>query len=239
MSTYHILLKYLLAQKSSKHTFCVSKRRSRKLPFSMKGKTTRQSRLSIETPIIFRTFGWSRPLVIVASRRKSSISPKLISSSEMQALSIFGLNSLWFNVVIWHHRSWSTLAIVMAFLSDSTNPFLEKCCRIINEIPRHSFQAKIYLKSLDTYHQVMFEIHTFQNHPHLSWERWVNFLNKRLFVKMEVNVVVNFNRFQIFANQWPIWLDPSQVWALITYLLSNFNGCTVKVREWISSFWWM
>ena len=76
-------LDLIFVGKKQQHTFCVSKRKSRKLPFSMKGRTTWQSRLSIETPIIFRTFGWSRPLVIVASWRKSSISSKLIWSSEI------------------------------------------------------------------------------------------------------------------------------------------------------------
>ena len=56
------------------------------------------------------------------------------------------INSTWSNVTIWWHRSWSTLAQVMACCLAAPNHYLNQCWLIISELLWRSPEGKFHRK---------------------------------------------------------------------------------------------
>ena len=69
------------------------------------------------------------------------------------------LNSLWPSDTIWHHRSWSTLAQVIAWCLMAPSNYLNQCWLLISEVLRFSPESNVTLNA-----QANIQYNEFVNH---------------------------------------------------------------------------
>ena len=90
---------------------------------------------------------------------------------------IFSCNALWPSDAIWQHRSWSTLAQIVAWCLTAPSQYLNKCWLLINEVLGHSPESSFAVSAEATIHYNEFENYTFKNtaaSPRVQWVKpWI------------------------------------------------------------------
>ena len=73
--------------------------------------------------------------------RSNTRSSSLIGRRPAKHFRYSVINSLWPSDAIWRHRSWSTLAQVMACCLTAPSHYLNQCWHIISKVQWHSFEV--------------------------------------------------------------------------------------------------